>query len=72
MDCDTAYNLGCNGGIVDYAFAFIISNGGIDTEDDYPYKGHEDNCNWLRVYSSALVMVTWMMDAQREVYYYWW
>ncbi|RRT39146.1 hypothetical protein B296_00017186 [Ensete ventricosum] len=41
VDCDTAYNLGCNGGIMDYAFAFIISNGGVDTEDDYPYNGHE-------------------------------
>ncbi|CAL9758747.1 unnamed protein product [Musa acuminata subsp. burmannicoides] len=54
VDCDTAYNLGCNGGIVDYAFAFIISNGGIDTEDDYPYKGHEDKCNWLRKNAKAV------------------
>ncbi|CAL9071108.1 unnamed protein product [Musa textilis] len=54
VDCDTAYNLGCNGGIGDYAFAFIIGNGGIDTEEDYPYKGHEDKCNWLRKNAKAV------------------
>lgn len=39
VDCDTKYNQGCNGGLTDYAFEFIIGDGGIDFEDDYPYKG---------------------------------
>ncbi|MQM16060.1 hypothetical protein Taro_049013 [Colocasia esculenta] len=48
VDCDTAFNQGCNGGLMDYAFEFIINNGGIDTEDDYPYKGRDGRCDPLR------------------------
>ena len=49
VDCDTSYNEGCNGGLMDYAFEFIIKNGGIDTEEDYPYKGVDGRCDQTRV-----------------------
>ncbi|WP_247964446.1 C1 family peptidase, partial [Escherichia coli] len=29
---------------MDYAFEFIINNGGIDTEEDYPYNGFDSSC----------------------------
>ncbi|GMH14810.1 hypothetical protein Nepgr_016651 [Nepenthes gracilis] len=45
VDCDTAVDAGCNGGLMDNAFEFILENGGIDTEDDYPYKGIDDQCD---------------------------
>ncbi|KAK9112682.1 hypothetical protein Scep_020201 [Stephania cephalantha] len=48
IDCDTSYNQGCQGGLMDYAFEFIINNGGIDTEDDYPYKTRDGQCDQFR------------------------
>ncbi|XP_078151117.1 oryzain alpha chain-like [Carex rostrata] len=45
VDCDTSYNQGCNGGLMDYAYEFIIKNEGIDTEEDYPYTGYDNRCD---------------------------
>jgi len=36
VSCDTT-DSGCNGGLMDYAFEWIQSNGGICKESDYPY-----------------------------------
>jgi len=48
MDCSGNFgNQGCNGGLMDSAFQYIIANKGIDTEACYPYVAQQnDNCTY--------------------------
>ncbi|KAG0478975.1 hypothetical protein HPP92_013694 [Vanilla planifolia] len=45
VDCDRTYNTGCSGGLMDYAYDWIVQNHGIDTENDYPYRTGEGTCH---------------------------
>jgi cathepsin L len=45
VDCAGAQgNQGCNGGLMDYAFDYVISKQGIAKESDYPYTARDGRC----------------------------
>lgn len=52
IDCDRGFvNAGCEGGVMNYAFEFIINNGGIVSDQDYPYTATDLGvCNADKVF----------------------
>ena len=47
VDCSGKQgNIGCVGGDVEQSFQYIKENGGIDTEDSYPYEDDDNKCRF--------------------------
>nr|DAD25481.1 TPA_asm: hypothetical protein HUJ06_026945 [Nelumbo nucifera] len=52
VDCNTENN-GCNGGWMDTAFQYIQQTGGINSEENYPYRGVQGMCDTEKSASHA-------------------
>ncbi|KAK9096831.1 hypothetical protein Sjap_022328 [Stephania japonica] len=62
VDCDTkGVDQGCEGGLMDDAFHFIISNKGLNTETNYPYNGADGTCNAKKA-STHAAQITGLED----------
>eukprot|EP01027_Heterolobosea_sp_BB2_P007580 GEZU01011269.1.p1 GENE.GEZU01011269.1~~GEZU01011269.1.p1 ORF type:complete len:457 (+),score=176.32 GEZU01011269.1:140-1510(+) len=56
VDCSWDFdNYGCDGGQQNQAFEFIIHNGGIETEKDYPYLMQDGYCHYSASNAAAKI-----------------
>ena len=46
VDCDKV-DEGCNGGLMDNVFKYLMEQGGLNTEADYPYEGKQKTCRYV-------------------------
>lgn len=54
VDCDVdGEDQGCEGGLMEDGFQFIIKNGGITTESNYPYDATDGTCKTAKEASHA-------------------
>jgi len=65
VDCDTQRDNGCGGGLMDYGFQYIETNGGITTEENYPYRAKDGTCNSAKAAQHA-VTVTGFHDVPAD------
>ncbi|KAM2334079.1 hypothetical protein ACFXTH_011674 [Malus domestica] len=57
VDCNRDPNKGCEGGLMEKAFEFIKKNGGITTEQNYPYRASDNPCDSSKMMNSPLVQI---------------
>jgi C1A family cysteine protease len=59
VDCAGAYGCdGCGGGWPEAAMRYVAANGGIDTEQSYPYTGGDGSCSYAKAGRGSTVTST--------------
>ncbi|XP_076445208.1 procathepsin L-like [Babylonia areolata] len=65
VDCSSSFgNQGCNGGLMDQAFEYIYSAGGLETESEYPYDAMDERCKFIK--SEVAATLTGCKDIPSE------
>ncbi|KAI3714500.1 hypothetical protein L6452_21455 [Arctium lappa] len=70
VDCAGDFNnFGCNGGLPSQAYEYIKYNGGLDTEEAYPYTGKDGVCKYSSENAAVQVLdaVNITMGAEDEL-----
>lgn len=65
VDCSKK-NDGCSGGLKGVAFQYIIENGGIDTEDSYPYEAMDEKCRFKKENIGATIKNFTLLEEYSE------
>jgi len=74
VDCDhkcctfeneQACDAGCDGGLPQNAYEYVISAGGIDTEDSYKYEGYDGTCRFKPASVGAKI-ANWTFVSKNE------
>ena len=61
VDCDKL-DSGCNGGLPENAYKAIKDLGGLESESDYPYNGHQNKCSFNSNITRVQVRYSFRVD----------
>ena len=56
ISCSKNGNMGCNGGLMDNGFEWIVNNRGIDTEGEWEYVAKVEKCGFFRRHRRAVAI----------------
>jgi C1A family cysteine protease len=62
VSCDHGGDMGCNGGLMDNAFKWVEGNGGICSEDDYPYTSGSGSSGQCKTKCNPVMTISGFSD----------